>query len=273
MTEKSSGTKTVEEGVKGWRHVHSVWWPRIRSAGKGITGLSGLGAAIVAIAAWYPMANDHLHPELKEYENLKALYVGASVSLFDSKLGAPSIVKAVPGEPEMTERMYVKPDYVVETVATREGQTKLFSVLSCNPDFRPSFEFLGSRVTLQDKPLADQKPFGRPPSELFYEVPQTVSSPEFYFELTADTSGASHNRGSGYGVNGACSKDLPSVDYAGPVADAPQEINVFRERVPANFYVESLDRSLSNSSNPSLGPFLLVTPYFEDLPPGWPSRS
>jgi hypothetical protein len=118
------------------------WWPALKFAAKAIIGLSALGAAIVALIAWLPLANDRLHPELKEYEALRALYAGASVSLFDGKLGPPSIVKAVPGEPGITKRIYVKEDYVEETVATQEGQAQLYSVLSCNQEFKPSFEFL-----------------------------------------------------------------------------------------------------------------------------------
>jgi hypothetical protein len=251
-----------------WRR----WWPKLKTLGKGITGLAGFGAAIVAIFAWFPMARDFVNPNFKEYENLKTLYVGASVSHFDSTLGPPSIVKAIPGETGTMERLYVKKDYVVETLATADGQTKLYSVLSCNSDFKPSFTFLDSKITLQDKPLAAQMPFGRPPEWLYYEPPSTVSSPTFYFEMTAEISGASRNRGSGYGVNsvdGACG-DLPAQGYEGPPDKAPQEISDYRAKALPNFYVETWDRTIRDLSVEMGNPYLLVTPFHEDVPPGWP---
>lgn len=261
------GTAEAPKG-KAWL---KVWWPRAKTFAKGITGLAGLVAAAVAILAWFPLARDFVDPNHKEYENLKSLYVGASVSLFDGKLGPPSIVKGVPGETEITARLYVKKDYIVETLATAEGQTKLYSVLSCNSSFKPSFEFLGSKFTLQDKPLAemaqsDWKPW------LYYRQPSTVSSPTFYLEVTTDTSGASHNRGSGYGVNsvdGSCG-ELPTGDYEGQLTEAPQEISNFRLKTPANFYVETWDRSIRGASVFDANPYQLVTPYHEDVPPGWP---
>jgi hypothetical protein len=268
----SSNFEPARAGTPTQKGFRGAWWPRAKTAAKAITGLSGLLAAIVAIYAWFPLARDTAWPELKEYETLESLYVGASVSLFDGKLGPPSIIKAVPGETGITERLYVKKDYIVETLATPEGQTKLYSVLSCSPNFKPSFEFFGSKVTLQDKSLVAQGPSDRP-RELYYQRPATVSSPTFYFELTTETSGASHNRGSGYGVNsvnGACG-DLPAQDYEGAPAEAPQEIDDYRAKTPPNFYVESWDRSIRDTTINVVSPFGLVTPYHEDLPPGWPT--
>lgn len=258
-----------------WRRLLHRVWPKIHTGTKAVTGLAGLGAAMVAIYAWFPQALDSVRPELKEYALLKSLYAGASVSLFDSKLGPPSSIKAVPGEPGVTERLYVKDAYLVETLATAEGQTKLFSVLSCRADFKPTFDFFGSKVTLQDKPMAELKPFDRQPEELHALVPETVSSPTFYFEMIAEVSGASHNRGSGYGVNAVCSghgsaNGLPAFDYSGPPEKAPQDLADYRARTPANFYVETWDRSIRGPGNYPFDDFFLVTPFHEDVPPGWP---
>jgi hypothetical protein len=248
-------------------------WPKIHTGTKAVTGLAGLGAAVVAIYAWFPQALNSAMPQLKEYETLDTLYAGASVSLFDSKLGPPSTIKAVPGEPGMTERLYVKQDYLVEIIATAEGESKLYSVLSCKPDFKPVFDFFGSKITLQDRPLDRQKELGHPPSWLHYSRPMTVSSPTFYFEMATEVSGASHNRGSGYGVNGVCGTNgLPKVDFSGPPDKAPQEINDYRAKTPPNFYVETWDRTLIGNSSDEFSQFSLVTPFHEDVPPGWPKR-
>jgi hypothetical protein len=267
----SRNSEPETTGSPNQKGLPKAWWPRLKTFGKGVTGLAGLGAAIVAILAWFPLARDFVDPNFKEYENLKALYAGASVSLFDGKLGPPAIVKAVPGETGIMERLYVKKDYLVETLASADGQTKLYSVLSCSPDFKPSFNFQGTKITLQDKPLAAQMPFGRPPEHLYYEPPATVSSPTFYFEITAETGGASHNRGSGYGVNsvdGTCG-DLPVQGYEGPPDKAPQEVSDYRAKTVPNFYVETWDRTIRDQTVDVGNPYLLVTPFHEDVPPGW----
>jgi hypothetical protein len=248
---------------------HTKWgvfkplWPRAKAIGKGITGLAELGAAAVVILAWFPQAVDTICPNLKEYKTLDTLYAGASVAQFDAKLGPPSIIKAVPAKSGITERLYVKKDYVVETLATEEGQTTMYSVLSCDSNFKPTFKSFGSEITLQDKPLAATSPPGQQPIELHYEKPTLVGSATYYFELYTDTSGASHGRGSGSGVNGVCGKLPDADDYSGPASLAPEKINDYRMSTPANFYVESTEQSIRNGADN------LVTPFHEDLPPNW----
>jgi hypothetical protein len=273
---ETTKSKSGPADTPKWRRALRVWWPRTKTAGKGVIGVAGLGAAVVAIYAWFPLARDTAWPELKEYATLESLYAGASVTFFDDTLGPPSIIHALSGENGLTERLYVKKDYIVTTLATPDGQTKLYSVLSCSPAFKPSFDFRGNKITLQDKPLAAQMPSDRPPAALYFVQPTTVSSPTFFFELTEYTSNASGNRGSGYGVNGSC-KNLPSTaggdmapGYEGPPAQAPREISDYRSRTSANFYVELWDRSLANVDNKFVIPFDLVTPSREELPPGWP---
>lgn len=261
---------------RGWLEV---WWPRAKTAAKGITGLAGLGAAIVAIFAWFPLAQDAVWPELEEYETLSSLYAGASVSLFDGELGPPSIVEVLPGEAGLTERLYVKKDYIVGTLATSEGDTRLYSVLSCNPSFKPTFQFFDSRIILQDKPLSAQMSSERPPSHLYYVAPGTVSSQLLFFELITATSNATDRRGSGYGVNGVCG-ELPTtsnpagssvLDYFGPPDQAPREIQDYRAKTPVNFYVEFRDVDLAEEARGSFVlPFVYVTPNHSELPPGWP---
>lgn len=253
-----------------------AWWPRIVTFAKGVTGLAALGAAIVAILAWFPMARDFVDPRFKEYENLKSLYAGASVSFFDGKLGPASIVRAAPTEAGITERLYVKEDYIVQTLATPEGETKLYSVLSCNPNFKPSLNSFGGAVTLHDKPLAEQMRPGQDPQELNYLRPAVVIN-TVYFELAIDVSAPSHYRGYGYGVNTACSTGsgsesppAPSV-YEGPPSKAPQDIQDYRAKVPANFYVEAWDRPIRKLSPSGLPHYSIVTPLPENLPPTWSS--
>lgn len=56
-----------------------TWQSAAASVAKGITGLAGLGGALVAIFAWFPMARDTLWPNLKEYEIVSSLHAGYSV--------------------------------------------------------------------------------------------------------------------------------------------------------------------------------------------------
>jgi len=209
-----------------------------------------------------------VNPSFKEYETLKTLYAGASVSFFDSKLGPPSIVS--PARPEMgvTERLYVEKDYVVETLATADGQTTLFSVLSCNPSFKPTFSSGGGPITLQNEPLAALMPERNP--HVFYRVPGTAGGPEFFFEMIDDVAGYTNYRGSGYGVNSRCGP-LPSQDvqdFEGGANGAPQGIAEYRATTPANFYVETYGRSLLGI-NGEAERYYLVTPNPVSLPPGW----
>lgn len=272
MNEPSNSASDTTETTKA-KAARIDRWVITVAVAKGIVGLTGFMAALVAIFAWLPLARDSLDPTLKEYETLKALYAGASVSFFDAKLGPPSIVKPVPLERGMMERLYVKKDYVVETVATPEGKTTLFSVLSCSRSFKPTFPTqAGTPITLQDKPLAALMP-GRTPAMLFYRVPGT-GGPAFFFEMITDAMGASGYRGSGYGVNGRC-ENLPSHDvddFAGSVADAPQGITEYRATTPANFYVETWERSIQGNDR-EIEAFHMVTPDPGDLPPGWPERT
>ena len=222
--------KKKSVGAEWWRTFElrlrrDVWWPKLKIILKGIVKLAELGAAVVVVVAWFPMAVNALRPELREYETLKSLYAGASVSFFDSKLGTPAIIRALPTEKGTTERLYVKDDYIVQTLANAEGETRLYSVLSCRPDFKPR---LGGRITLQEKPLAAQWAPGQEPKELYYLQPAAVLN-TVYFEFAAYASGFSRNRDYGAGVNGACSKALPAREYVGPPSEAPEAIRNFRD--------------------------------------------
>ncbi|MET4144016.1 ETEC_3214 domain-containing protein [Arthrobacter sp. UYCo732] len=263
---QSSSSKTCTAKMSKWQRRRTVFWPRAKAAGKAIIALAGLGAAVVAIYAWFPAARDALWPELREYKTLDTLYAGASVTFFDSALGSPDIVRAVEGEAGTTERLYIKENYIVQTLATPEGETQLFSVLSCSQDFKPK---LGGRITLQDKPLAEQLTTGQQPRELYYLMPAHVLN-AVYFELTVEAGVPSRNRGSGYGVNSACAKDLPGQEsYVGPASNATQAIKDFRTRVPANFYVETYKRELADVTQSGSRFYTRVTPLFEDIPPRW----
>lgn len=238
---------------------------------KGFLGFSALLTAFVAILALIPQARDTVAPNLKEYETLRSLYAGASVSFFDAKLGPPSIVSPLGLEKGTMERLYVKKDYVVETLATTEGKTTLFSVLSCDPGFQPTF----GDITLQSETLATMR-HGADPQLLYYDHPGTAGGPEFFFEQLYDVAGYSNYRGAGYGVNrGHGCGDLPDNDvesFKGGVTDAPQGIKDYRARTPANFYVETYGRSFAGL-NGETEPFFLVTPKPVDLPPNWPERT
>lgn len=270
MSEPSNFKTRATEKLRK-RRERKVWWSRAKTAAKGIIGFSALVAAIVAILAWLPLARDTVAPSLKEYETLRTLYAGASVSFFDAKLGPPSIVSPLGLEKGTMERLYVKKDYVVETLATAEGETTLFSVLSCNPSFKPTF----GDITLQSESLATVQ-HGAGPQLLFYEHPGTAGGPEFFFEMMYDVAGYTNYRGAGYGVNrGHRCGDLPDNDvesYRGSETEAPQGIKDYRTRTPANFYVETYGRSFAGL-NGETEPFFLVTPTPVDLPPHWPERT
>ncbi|WP_457971590.1 ETEC_3214 domain-containing protein [Arthrobacter sp. D1-17] len=247
-----------------------TWQSVAASVAKGITGLAGLGGALVAIFAWFPMARDTLWPNLKEYEIVSSLHAGYSVDAFDAVLGPPSIVMEREDD-GTTKRLYVKDNYVVQTVALPSKQTVLYSVLSCDLGFQPTFTKFGKSITLNVASMAAQSTGSNGPDapvKLYYAAQDEVgimNAEKFHWRvevLSEDTDG-SQSRGIGFGVNTVCTaagQPATTVNYQGPLDEAPEEVKNFRAATAPNFYVETYAWSFPTSA------LRQVSPYYQDLP-------
>lgn len=216
-----------------------------------------IGAALVIIDA-YPRARDTLDWRSVEYRKLAALHAGYDSSYAERLFGTPTQSRSVQGT-DYSEAIYVRRDYYVQLVEDSAGRIVLMSVTSCSPDFRPRFTISSdTAVSLQTLPLGDTPKVptddllsgaGR---ELGYEPGGTGSSPTMYWESTGQGSTASRGRTWFFGVNPLCLSSeqfdsMPSEEYFGPAAEAPEEAKAFRRTFGANTYAEVVDLTPATS--------------------------
>ena len=167
-------------------------------ASRPLLWLSAIIAAFSVIADSGSRAADRVRWRNQEYSLLQSLHVGYQSSYFDKGLGTPSIRRET-GKGAYSESVYVRRDYFVQTVVDKTGVVRLYSVISCDDDFQPTFRVLGGvDVTLQREPLArsasDGLPSDVPPAQhptepflnddrsLYYLNGSTSSTPEHYIE-------------------------------------------------------------------------------------------
>jgi hypothetical protein len=200
-----------------------------------------------------------------EYRRLRAIHAGYDLSFVQNQLGAPAQVNEV-GDTDFTERIFVRRDHFVQVVSSSSGRVVLYSVVSCDEDFRPTFDAEPStEVQLQDMPLstvpvldpevaAEREAATVGGTHLFdddfrrlqYQAPSTVSTPENYVEWTGPSSNSTQLRAYFVGVNPLCVGSsqhgaLPHQSYVGDVAGAPHEVRQFRQNFAANMYAETVD--------------------------------
>ena len=222
---------------------------------KVIVGASSVITAIVALYFAGVYAHDAwLFPNEKDYTTLRHLGAGMSVEHFDEVLGAPSISVATLIErgddvDEGRSFTYIKDKYLVEIIGTSDGDTIMYSVLTCDEDFLVTFDApTGSTVQLGASSLPDSDSSGSAPVQIWYESDLTVGSPVVYQEtMVADAAGATRYRAYGFGVNAVCdpanafstAAGDPLPGYSGPVDGAPSDIVEFRQATRPNFYIET----------------------------------
>lgn len=225
-------------------------WTPIRSTGKGIIGLAAFGAAVVAIAAWFPIAQDNIWPKEKEYRLLADIHAGYSVDYVKSKLGTPAEVRSASKNVSLkyTLMTFPRDDHLVSILANEAGEVEMYSVLSCNHDFRPHFDLpTGAGITLQSQRLSEVQPKNKDESYtlLSYDFAGD-GQVERATEVIPGSGTNSFDRMSYlYGANGLCSETLPPLGllpqeagYNGILRDATQNIRSERENMMANFYSE-----------------------------------
>ncbi len=266
-------------------------WPSVAKAAKGIIWITGLVAGLSAMILWFPAAYNQIMWRQVEYDLLETIHAGNNSAYVDDILGQPTIVKDLKQTPGLIENIYIRRDYYVMTVTNEAQRVLLYSVLSCSPDFAPSFRTpLGSRARLQSVPLAASETYqGQSDHDIdlnkrgvTYMPASTVSSLGQFIE-TADLVGSNAARTQFWfvGVNSACGETTgfgsePFSDL--DVDSLPEEVNKNRQRLAANFYAETateVEVYLSAEGNLSLGgeyPIdgeytgLFVSPFHFDLP-------
>lgn len=282
---------TWNAAAKYCRLVRSKVWPRVSKAAKGVTWVAGLGAAILVIFNWLPPVYEHFNWRQIEYDLLDRVRAGNHSAYVDSVLGQPAVVKTFDHAPGLTENIYLRRDHYVMTVVDEGQRVVLYSVLSCSPDFSPSFRTpLGSQMRLQSVPLAEAETSPANPEAdaelndrtVTYIPALTVSSPGQFIE-TGVVSGANQARAQSWfvGVNSACgdTDGFGSEHPIGPfLSDLPEEARMHRQHVAANFYAETasgVEVWLHESGNLVFGSNedpehgytgILVSPFHFDLP-------
>lgn len=221
-------------------------WATINSTRHGVVELAAFGAAVVAIAAWFPLAQDNIWPQEKEYRLLADIHAGYSVDNVKSKLGTPVGVRSASTNASLKYILMTFPrdDHLVTILANEAGEVEMYSVLSCNHDFRPHFDLpMGARIALQSQRVGDVQP-GDNLTLLSYEFSVNGIVERATEMVSGSGSNALDRMSYLYGANGQCSEALPPrgmtppVEYNGILRDAPQDIRSARENMTANFYAE-----------------------------------
>ncbi|MCS5720003.1 hypothetical protein N1027_17870 [Herbiconiux sp. CPCC 205763] len=259
------------------------------NGGKAVTWCAGLLAAISALVLFVPNAVNTIFWRPVEYNLLSQIHAGDSADFVTSLLGQPALVQSVPGA-GLTQSIYLRRDHSVMTVADDAGRVVLYSVLSCDPEFMPTFTTpIRSTVHLQDRALGEAENVGSAPADevlnsrqLVAVPPLSVSSPAQVAEVGIQSgSNAARTQSWFVGVNGACA-DLDVLAADLPLAgEQPTDASIaaVRSSTAANFYAETateVDARLDEFGEIALGPYtsvpldkalgLYVTPHLFDLP-------
>jgi hypothetical protein len=203
------------------------------------------------------------------------------------------LVTASPTVPGYRALTFIKRDYFVQAIVSGSGRAEGLTVVSCSPDFRPTFNAPDrSQVTLQAVPLAQAQVIAQDVPTLRnlnderilqYLPGVTVSSIDQYLEAGGGNGSNALGARSFYiGISSLCIETAnyanifrPAEAYSGVVSDAPSNVTGIRQRVAANLYAEiappsSLiladDGRLALGSTTSGSGTFNVGPYWGDIP-------
>lgn len=124
--------------------------------GRALVGFAAFLSALVLVLGLGPQAYQTLFWRAAEYAKLGQLHPGNSLTYLVEQLGQPSFVKPVHNSRiPLTQHLFERRDHLVMAVTNSAGEVVLLSVLSCSPDFAPTFTSpVGTAVRLQSVPLA-----------------------------------------------------------------------------------------------------------------------
>jgi hypothetical protein len=219
-----------------------------------------------------------------EYEKLQRLRAGFTLSRFESELGTPTFARPGrrrgrrerPPRPSsgtgvtdvLRESVFQGRDYWVQAVSNAHGSVLMWSVTSCDEEFRPRFEFptlAGSaELTLGESKLDAVYPGGEGRDVRAHYL-QGATGTALYYEQTYSGNPGNYQSfawGWGDGCGDAHVAELydrvgyPELErgrYDGSVADVNRSVVRFRSHAAVNSYAETA---------PGV-PFHALTPTFE----------
>jgi hypothetical protein len=263
--------QTVER-LRGWRERNPVIATLLFA--------SAIVAALVVLAdATINVVRFVDHQVLwrdEEYEKLERLKAGFSFEVFDETLGAPVFVR---DRGQVRERTYKGRDYWVQTVSGSDGVVTLYSVTSCDEDFKPEFSIAGgsengtsdSKIQLHESEAGSVIADSTHTRLNFFYSGATANS---RFLTTWSSGNPSNYKAYAWGYTDPCEGDRlpPRVEalgddglFYGSVDEAPRSVRDFGNRVSVNTFAETAPlKSLSAAEGPfQIGPdrILVRTTY------------
>jgi hypothetical protein len=265
--EASQFTSEVTPPRAFWRwpwHDWNRWekcWMAIRLFANPLLAIAGLITALTLLVQFAPGTWDKIFWRPVEYSILKQLHAGYSIDYVKSKLGEPALVNSSSTVPGYRELTFVRRDYFVQTIVSGSGRVEGLTIVSCSPDFKPTFNAPDrSQVMLQAVPLAQAQIDIQANSHdtstnkdlndgriLYYFPGLTVSSIDQYLEAGSfNGSNFQESRSFYVGISSLCIETanyqtifhLGGKVYSGPASDAPTNVAIIRRRVAANLYSE-----------------------------------
>lgn len=211
------------------------------------------------------------------YRKLTSLHAGFSIRRFEQVLGTP-VFERVKGK--FREQTFRGRDYWVQAVSNAQGSVFLYSVTSCDPEFRPTFKVTGlpRPVTLQKSTYSQATTDTQSLHNIDFFASGGPGGSRF-FETVAATN-PSNYKSLGFGVSEACPgwfheylspsfrALLPPIrraSYLGPLKGAPAWVVTFRRQRRVNTYAESAPNVRLEPSVTAfqLGPNRLLTQTVE----------
>jgi hypothetical protein len=241
----------------------SRWWRRLPasiSVGAAVVGIVGglivIFSAAINVVRW---AESHLDWRAREYATLTSLKAGFDVRYFEDQLGHPVFTRRTGhGFAEYTFRGR---DYWAQAIAHR-GAVETYSVTSCDPDFRPTFDIPSEprsfEVTLRSTKLGDTAV-----PDLSYEYDQGANVYYFFDGFYGSLPG--HYKNYLWGAITTCGGPGVVEGFSptlrrrpllrGSVADMPRSLRAWRSTVTINTFVETSPSVSLQSPRP---PYALV---------------
>ncbi|WEO76358.1 hypothetical protein BJQ94_13415 [Cryobacterium sp. SO2] len=204
-------------------------------------------ASIIAIGAWLPDAIENVFPRQPLYAKLAAIHVGYAEDFLVESLGTPTTTTPLSGDLGWRQLVFIRDEFAVGATINDADQIVIYSVLSCSPDFEPTFTAPDSR-TIQ-LPAGNLASTGASDAavesdrSLVYITGGTGGSIDQLVELGGPSSFATREQSYLLGVSADCGsvrffEPQGESSYTGFASDGPGRLQEYRRDTPPNFYTE-----------------------------------
>jgi len=204
-------------------------------------------ASVIAVGAWLPDAIDNAFPRQSLYSTLAAIHVGYAEEYLIDSLGTPTTTTPLSDDLGWRQLVFIRDEFAVGAVVNDTGQIVLYSVLSCSPDFQPSFTAPDSQtIQLQTHSLATtgaSSVGAESDRSLVYVAGGTGGSIDQLVEMGGPASFATREQSYLLGVSIDCGpadffEPGRESSYTGLASVAPETLQEYRRNTPPNFYTE-----------------------------------